>query len=128
METSSTDKSLSPSENFQDLPIFVKWTNFLKWLLHTTEKFPKKARFTFSDRLNNMALSVVEELVEARYSSSKKLVLKSANLRLEKLRILLRISYESRFLSHDAYKHGMYSINEVGRMLGGWVKQQEARK
>lgn len=115
------------SENFQDLPVFVKWTEFLKWLVHTTEKFPKKVRFTFSDRINNLGLSIVEELVEARYSSNKRSILRSANLRLEKLRILLRISYESRFLSKDAYKHGMYSLNEVGKMLGGWMKQQEAK-
>jgi four helix bundle protein len=115
------------SENFQDLPIFVKWTDFLKWLLHTTEKFPKKARFTFSDRINNLALGIVEELVEARYTSNKRSILRSANLRLEKLRMLLRISYESRFLSKEAYKHAMYSLNEVGKMLGGWIKQQEAK-
>lgn len=119
---------VSASDNFQDLPVFVKWTDFLKWLLHATEKFPKKVRFTFSDRINNLALSVVEELVEARYSGNKRAILRSANLRLEKLRMLLRISYESRFLSKDAYKHGMYSLNEVGKMLGGWIKQQEARQ
>lgn len=122
-----TQLPLTPSsENFQDLPIFVKWTVFLKWLFHTTDKFPKKVRFTFSDRINNLALSIVEELVEARYSGSKRTVLRNANLNLEKLRMLLRISYESRFLSKDAYKHGMYSLNEVGKMLGGWIKQQEA--
>jgi len=119
---------VSPSENFQDLPIFVKWTDFLKWLLHTTEKFPKKARFTFSDRINNLALSVVEDLVEARYSANKRLILRAANLRLEKLRMLLRISYESRYLAKDAYKHGMYSLNETGKMLGGWIKQQETKE
>lgn len=127
MESEPQNKTTSSSENFHDLPIFVKWTDFLKWLLHTTEKFPKKARFTFSNRINDLALSVVEELVEARYSTSKKVTLRSTNLRLEKLRILLRISYESRFLSHEAYKHGMYSLNEVGRMVGGWIKQQDAK-
>src|SRR5665213_3184713 len=119
--------SIPSSENFQDLPIFVKWIDFLKWLLHTTEKFPKKVRFTFSDRINNLALNVVEELVEARYSGNKKMILRSANLRIEKLRVLLRISYESKFLSHEAYKHSMYALNEVGKMLGGWVKQQEGK-
>lgn len=118
----------APSSSLQDLPIFVKWTEFLKWLLPTTEKFPKKVRFTFSNRINELALNIVEELVEARYSRSKKLALKSANLRLEKLRILLRLSYESKFLSHESYKHGIYRLNEVGRMLGGWMKQQDQRK
>jgi hypothetical protein len=46
-------------------------------------------------------------------------------LRLEKLRVLLRISCEQHYLSHTAYEHAIRSVNEVGRMLGGWIKQQE---
>jgi len=116
------------SESIEDLPIFVKWLDFLKWLLTTTEKFPKKVKYTFSDRLNTLALDMLEELVEARYSRNKWEFLRRCNLRIEKLRVLLRISYESRFLSHDAYKHSMYGLNEIGKMVGGWMKQQHQRE
>jgi hypothetical protein len=111
----------------EDLIIFVKWTEFLEWLLPTTEKFPKKVRFTFSQRIDGLALDLVEDLVEARYSSEKRLVLKRANLRLEKLRVLLRLCQKLRFLSHDGYEHSMRSINEIGKMLGGWLKQQSKK-
>jgi len=40
--------------------------------------------------------------------------------------MLMRISYESRFISHDGYKHFSASMNEIGKMVGGWIKQQEA--
>lgn len=113
------------SEQNADLPIFVKWIDFLKWLLLTTEKFPKKVRFTFSDRINHLALDVVEDLIEARYSRQKMIALKRANLSLEKIRVLLRICFESKILPYKAYEHAMVSINEVGKMLGGWMKQQQ---
>ena len=116
------------SDGNADLPIFVKWIDFLKWLLTTTEKFPKKIRFTFSDRINNLALDIVEELVDARYSRQKIVALRKVNLGIEKLRVLLRICYESKFLSHKSYEHAMYSLNEIGKMLGGWIKQQEGVK
>ena len=67
-----------------DLPIFVAWLDFLAWLLPTTAKLPKHIRFTFVDRMDNLALDVVEDLVEARYSRNKRPVLSRANLRLEK--------------------------------------------
>ena len=111
-------------ETKNDLPIFIKWMDFLKWLLLKTDKFPKKVRFTFSNRMNNLALDIVEALVEARYSKSKFLILRQTNLNLEKLRILFRISYESRFLSHESYHCGIKKINEVGQMLGGWMKNR----
>ena len=116
------------SETNSDLPIFVKWIDFLKWILLTTEKFPKKARFTFSDRINNIVLNIVEDLVEARYSRQKMPALRRANLSMEKLRVLLRVCYETKLLPHKAYEHSMYSLNEIGKMLGGWIKQQEAIK
>lgn len=111
-----------------DLPVFVKWMDFLKWLLPMTDGLPKKVRFTLSNRINNLALDLVEDLVEARYSRNKTTALRSANLKLEKLRILIRISFESSLLPQKTYKHSVYSINEVGKMLGGWMKQQEARQ
>ena len=82
-------------------------------------------RFTFADRINNLALDIVEDLVEARYSRSrdKPQLLKRVNLRLEQLRILLRLCHRQKYLPHQGYEHAMRSINEVGRMLGGWIKQ-----
>jgi hypothetical protein len=109
----------------KDLPIFIQWMAFLEWLLPVTERFPKRVRFTFSDRINNLALDLVEDLVEARYSSQKQGILQRANLRLEKLRVLLRLSHKLRYLDYKRYEQAMKSINEVGKMLGGWLRQQK---
>lgn len=109
----------------KDLPIFIKWMDFLKWLLVTIDGFPKKARFNFSDRLTNLSLQIVEDLVEARYNKNKSVVLRRTNMNLEKIRILMRICFELRFLSRQGYEHSSVLINEVGKMLGGWMKQQQ---
>ncbi len=110
-----------------DLPVFTKWLEFLNWLLPTTEKFPKKVRFTLSQRIDNLALDIVEDLVEARYSRQKLEHLRRANLRLEKLRILLRVSHHHKHLPNRQYEHSMRLLYDVGSMLGGWRKSQ-ARK
>ena len=107
-----------------DLPIFALWMDFLTWLLDTTVKFPKRIRFTLSQRIENLALDIVEDLVEARYSSQKVSILRRANLRLEKIRVLLRICHTQRYLSHTSYHHAMRSLHEVGSMLGGWMKER----
>ncbi len=107
-----------------ELPIFTRWVQFLEWLLPATEKFPKRARFTFADRINSLALDIVEDLVEARYSRDKQPLLGRINLRLERLRILLRLSHRMKYLPHPGYEHAARELNEVGRMLGGWMKQQ----
>lgn len=117
---------MKPSRD-EDLPVFVRWMEFLKWLLPATEKFPRRVRFTFANRIDALALDVVEDLVEARYSRDKREILKRANLRLEKIRVLLRLCHEEQFLSHDAFAFAIRGVDETGRMLGGWMKQQEGK-
>ncbi len=108
-----------------ELPAFVKWLEFVEWLFQTTAKFPKQARFSFCQRIEGLALDTVEDLIEARYSKEKRAVLRRINLRLEKLRVLMRLSHKLRYLSTTSYEHAARSINEVGQMIGSWIKQQE---
>ena len=116
-----------PSAQERDLPVFVAWMDFLAWLLPTTAKLPKHIRFTFVNRIDNLALDVVEDLVEARYSRNKHPALLRANLRLEKLRVLIRLCRTLGYFPRGRCEYAMRSVNSVGAMLGGWRKQQEAR-
>ncbi|WP_094228865.1 diversity-generating retroelement protein Avd [Methanolobus psychrotolerans] len=106
-----------------ELQLFVKWTDFLKWLLNTTEKFPKKVRFTFTTRIDNLALDILEDIIEFRYDTyARKTGFKMINIKFEKLRILLRICHEQHYLSNKQFEYAMIHINEVGRMTGAWLR------
>ena len=117
----------APSKN-KELILFVKWLEFLKWLLPALEKFPKKSRFTITNRIGNLALDIVELFIEAKYQKEKIHLLKKANLYLEKIRVLFRISHDMKFISTKAYNFSSKGINEIGILLGGWLKQQKARR
>lgn len=105
-----------------ELRVLMAWTEFLEWLLMTTDKFPKKVRFTLSSRIDNLALDLVEYLVEAQFTRERKAPIRKANLTLDKLRILLRIAHNLTFLPHKQYEYANRQIDEVGRMLGAWGK------
>ena len=109
----------------EDLEVFVRWRRFLSWLLTATEKFPKRVRFTFSSRLDNLALDILEHIIEATYTSDKAAHLKHVNLDIEKMRVLLRICHEQRYLGDRGYEHAVKELYEAGKMVGGWIKQQE---
>ena len=44
---------------------------FLAWLVPTIEKFPKSRKFTIGDRIETIALDVLEALIEATYTSER---------------------------------------------------------
>ena len=106
-------------------PLFVLWYDFLKWLLEKTGKFPKKVRFTFTTRIDNLAIDIVEGIVEARYSKKKADILRRIDLNMEKLRILLRACHDLAYLDTKGYEHASKKINEAGKMVGGWRKHEE---
>ncbi len=82
----------------EELPLYIRWEKFLSWLLDVTQTFPKRVRFTFSSRLDNLALDVMEGIIEAAYTKNKTRILRKANLDLEKIRVLLRICHQKRYI------------------------------
>lgn len=107
-------------------PALEAMYRFLLWLVPTLEGFPRKQKFMLGDRIQSIALAVLEALIEATYSRSRDRQLSEANLGLEKLRVLFRLAKDLRHLDARRYEHAARSLDEVGRMVGGWIKANRA--
>lgn len=84
-------------------------------------KWPKHARFTLTQRLENHALDVTEMLVQACYQprlSARHL--HEANLRLQRMRFLCRIARDGGVENAKGFESMMRGLDECGRMLHGW--------
>jgi hypothetical protein len=111
----------------EELQLFIKWSEFLKWLLNTTEKFPKKVRFTFTTRIDNLALDILEDIIEFRYDrKARQSGFMKINIKFEKLRILLRFCHELQYISTKQFEYAIMHINDVGKMTGAWLKGSDA--
>jgi len=104
-----------------------RWEQVVDDLLDRTARFPKVVRFTFAARMENLALDVLEEIVEARYAGrgGKAEALRRADARLARLRVLVRLAHGRRYLDPKGYEHVARGMDEAGRMLGGWRRQVE---
>ena len=89
--------------------------------------FPRNQRFLLGDRIQATATDVLERLVEATYTRRRAGHLAAANLGLEKLRFLLRLAHDLRFLDHRRYEHAARSIDDSGRRIGAWRKAHAAQ-
>jgi hypothetical protein len=99
---------------------------FLMWLVPTLDKFPRSQKFTVGDRIQAMALDVLEALIAATYTRDRAQYLRQANLGIEKLRFLLRLAADLRLLDRRRYEHAARTLDETGRLIGGWVKAHGA--
>ena len=99
---------------------------FLAWLVPTIEKFPKSHKFTIGDRIETTALDVLEALIEATYTKERTQHLRQANPGIEKLRFLLRLAADLRVLDRRRHEHAARTLDETGRLIGGWMKAHTA--
>jgi len=106
-------------------PLFEHWYKTTDWLLDKCDRMPKSVRHTVSGRIATLALDTLELLTEAAYSKEKTTLLVNANLNFEKLRLLLRLCSDRRYLSPAQHEFIQAEINTAGKMCGGWLKQQK---
>lgn len=99
----------------------------LNWLMQTVERFPKAQKFLLGDRIQSTALDVLEALIEATYTRDRRPHLARANLGLEKLRFFFRLAFEQKHLDVRRYEHAARTIDDVGRLIGGWAKAHAAQ-
>jgi len=95
---------------------------FLLWLVPTVEGFPRSQKFLLGDRIQSLALDVLEALIEATYARAREASLARANLGLEKLRLLCRLAKDLRCLDFRRYEYAARTLDEIGRIVGGWIR------
>jgi hypothetical protein len=114
-----------------ELLVLQRWEESAAWLLNHTARWPKSARFTISQRLDDHALDVLEKLVEARYEPRRRRgLLHEVNLLLERMRFLWRAARDARVENSKGFEQAMRRLDEVGRMVHGWrvaIGAREAR-
>ena len=86
-------------------------------------KFPKKQRFILGQQLENTLLDILKGIIQANQGSNKLETLKRVSIDLDKFRILYRLAKDLRFMSIRQYQFGAEKINEIGKILGGWMKR-----
>lgn len=107
---------------FQDLVIFQKIYDLILWMYPLINKFPKKQRFVLGQQLENTLLGILKGIIQANQERDKSIILKQVSIELDKIRILYRLAKDLTFISIRQYQLGAEKINEVGKILGGWIK------
>ena len=97
--------------------------DLLLWYAPKIAQYPKSYKFTLGQRVTDGMLNILEAVIEAKYAAKKKAhFLRRANLELEKLRFLIRLSKDLQCINLKTYEFSANKINEIGKMVGGWEK------
>ena len=107
-----------------DIPIFKKTYDLYKLFHELRNKANKQDRFTIFAKTENILLNIIEGILEAsELNKNEKLpILKKTSTKLNMLRVFVRLMKDTKSVDLKSYSHLEENVDEIGRMLGGWIK------
>ncbi len=115
-------------DNF-DVSIFKKTYDLYKEFYICLKNFPKQDKYSLGDKCNLVLVDIMEYLLTA--SSLSKLerlsYLEKASIKLNIFRVYVRLAKDIKALDDKKYILIQGLVDEIGRMLGGWIKMLKAQ-
>ena len=105
-----------------ELIVITKTYDLVLWSCNHTSKFPRNHRFVLGERIERNLYELLEILIRARYNRQRRELLDQANLVLEILRFQIRLAKDLQCLKVESYGFAAKAIDEIGRLIGGWLK------
>lgn len=112
-------------KNLDFEPLVLKKSYELyRQLYKQIEKFPKRSRYTIGARIENNLLELMENITLAniQIETLREPILHKASVKCDICKILFRLSYDLNLMSDRQYIELSSKVNEIGKMLGGWIK------
>lgn len=95
------------------------------------KQFPKSEKFTLAARITDLMWEIaalINSACDAQFGSDKIKLMKQADMELRKLKVMVRNSMKLKFLAFPQYEHWAKLNDELGRMIGAWMRQISNRK
>ena len=120
-----------------------KFIDFARQMNLYLNHFPKHEKYGLSLQIRNAAYDVYGYVVESQKRYHKKTSLTNLDIRHEQLRMLVRLAFELGYFEFDNGERGAgcpeqlavkrYTalssmIDELGRMIGGWLNSELDRE
>lgn len=107
-----------------DAPILQKTIETYKEFYIYLKTFPKKDQYLLGKRCEDTILEFTEYVVMAANSSKERKLrlLEAANGKFDLLKVFLRVAREFKILDNKKYLSLEAKTQEIGRMLGGWIR------
>jgi four helix bundle protein len=106
-----------------DLIIYQKTYDFMLWLHPVVNKFPQSQRFVLAQKIENKTIDLIHSMIVANALRDKSVTLQQASIELDELRILIRLSKDLHFVNVKQYGVAAEKMNEIGRLLSGWMNR-----
>jgi len=113
-----------PPTGFLHAPIIHKIYDFYVLSHQCLRKFSRFERYTLGETIQGNNLQIIEIAIFCATTKSqiKQERLISASIKLDLSKLLIRLAYDTKSINYQKYIQLEEKLQEIGRMLGGWIK------
>lgn len=85
----------------------------------------KLTRYSLGEKIDSLFIELSELILIAGYTSKEYKLphINKASIKLDVLKFFLKVTWELKSIETKTYSDLAVSLNDVGKMLGGWQKQ-----
>lgn len=106
----------------EELKILQKTFDMINYAYPALAQYPKGEKFALVADIKRCMDVMLERIIEANKKYYKKTTLQELDVKVEKLKAYVRLSYNLGFLPPKKYEQWSGLVVEIGRMVGGWIK------
>jgi len=88
--------------------------------------FPKYERHVLCADIRHRCQTMLHLAVRAAKKYHKKTTLQDLDIEVEMMRSLVRLAHRLRYINDHRYEVWSRHIDEVGRMVGGWIQSSKS--
>ena len=113
-------------KNFEqiEIPVIKKLYDLYCYTHKMILVFPKHERYSLGEKMEISIIEIIELIVSgnAQPKNFKDTYLLNANAKIEVLKILYRLAFDIEIIKDKQYLKTEEYLQEIGKMLGGWIK------
>lgn len=109
----------------------IKMDDMIVYGYSALRQFPKSEKYVLGTRIADQMWEIaalIASAVDAQFGSEKIKVMKVADNELRKLRVMVRNAMKLNFLPFQKYEVWSRHSDELGKMIGAWMRQISNRK
>ena len=108
-----------------ELIIQTKALDMMQYGYVALRQFPKYETHVMAAEIRQSMLKILRLIITASKRYHKKTTLQDLDIEIAMLRNSVSLAFRLKYIDIKKYEHWQRQINEIGSMLGGWLKNQK---
>ena len=111
----------------KNLPIYKKGYDLLTLAADVQLNMPRTFKQSLGRRVHDECVEMLLEIGYANASRGEQRCdhIRNVSRRLEVIELMMRVSFDKKFISHKVWANSIALTGEIGNQAGGWLKKSQ---